>query len=142
MPRRWFPRENHDGSLFLAAALVGGARPAELRAGPEAFRPPAVPLVTSDPYLGVWSEADHLTDDVTRHWTHHPHSLISLLRVDGTVCRLMGNEPKTVPAMPQTGLEVTPTRSIYQFEDSKVHVTLTFMTAALPDDLDALSPAR
>jgi hypothetical protein len=103
------------------------------------FRPPAVPLVTSDPYLSIWSEADHLTDDVTRHWTHRPHALISLIRVDGATERLMGNEPTNVPAMPQVGLEVTPTRSIYQFENSKVHVTLTFMTAALPDDLDALS---
>jgi hypothetical protein len=65
--------------------------------------------------------------------------LISLIRVDGATERLMGNEPTNVPAMPQVGLEVTPTRSIYQFENSKVHVTLTFMTAALPDDLDALS---
>ncbi|HEX3717511.1 MAG TPA: DUF5127 domain-containing protein [Verrucomicrobiae bacterium] len=103
------------------------------------FRPPAVPLVTSDPYLSIWSEADHLTDDVTRHWTHRPHALISLIRIDGAAERLMGNEPTNVPAMPQVGLEVTPTRSIYQFEDSKVHVTLTFMTAALPDDLDVLS---
>jgi hypothetical protein len=103
------------------------------------FRPPAVPLVTSDPYLSIWSEADHLTDDVTRHWTHHPHPLISLIRVDGAASRLMGNEPENIPAMPQIGLEVTPTRSIYEFEDSKIHVTLTFMTPALPHDLDILS---
>jgi hypothetical protein len=51
----------------------------------------------------------------------------------------MGQEPKSVPAMPQTGLEVTPTRSIYQFADAKVRVTMTFMTPALPDDLDVLS---
>jgi hypothetical protein len=89
--------------------------------------------------LSVWSEADHLTDDVTRHWTHRPHALISLIRVDGTASRLMGNEPDDLPVMPQTGLEVTPTRSIYQFADGKVHVTLTFMTPALPDELDVLA---
>ena len=32
-----------------------------------------------------------------------------------------------------------PTRSIYEFEDADVHVTLTFMTPALPDDLDVFS---
>ncbi len=125
-------------SLIVAGcvAAMSGLAGASPSAG---FRPPAVPLVTSDPYLSVWSEADHLTDDVTRHWTHHSHPLVSLIRVDGTASRLMGDEPDNVPAMPQVGLEVTPTRSIYQFEDSHVHVTLTFMTAALPDDLEALA---
>jgi hypothetical protein len=121
-------------SIIISACFMCG-----LAAAGKDFRPPAVPLITSDPYLSIWSEVDHLTDDVTRHWTHHPHPLISLIRVDGVASRLMGNEPANVPALPQVGLEVTPTRSIYEFEDSKVHVTLTFMTPALPHDLEALS---
>ncbi len=44
------------------------------------FRPPAVPLVTSDPYLSIWSEADTLYGDTTRHWTRREHSLVSLIR--------------------------------------------------------------
>ena len=44
-----------------------------------------------------------------------------------------------VAALPQTGLQVTPTRSIYDFENDKVHVTLTFMRPALPDDLEAMA---
>ena len=41
--------------------------------------------------------------------------------------------------MPQIGVRVTPTRSIYDFEDTGVHVTLTFTTPALPNDLDVLA---
>ncbi len=118
----------------LLALGVSGAR-----ADDQAFRPPAVPLVTSDPYLSVWSEADHLNDKNTQHWTHREHSLVSLIRVDGTAYRLMGDDPDSVPALPQTRLQVTPTRSIYDFENANVHVTMTFMTAALPHDLNVLS---
>src|SRR5690349_7577835 len=81
------------------------------------FRPPAVPLVTFDPYLSIWSEADHLTDDVTRHWTHRAHALSSLIRVDGKTYRLMGADPNDVPALPQVSVQVLPTRSIYQFDN-------------------------
>ena len=105
----------------------------------EILRPPAVPLVTFDPYLSIWSEADKLTDKNTQHWTHREHSLASLIRIDGRTYRLMGAEPKDAPAFKQVSLQVLPTRSIYEFEDAGVHVTLTFMTAALPHDLDIFS---
>ena len=112
------------------AAVSGAALP---------FRPPAVPLVTFDPYLSIWSCADHLTDRNTQHWTKHDHSLVSLIRVDGQTFRLMGNDPTNLPPLPQVNLTVTPTRSTYEFEGANVHVTLEFMTPALPQDLDALS---
>lgn len=121
--------------LLIAAFLFGGSA----SAADKRFRPPAVPLITSDPYLSIWSEADHLNDDVTRHWTHREHSLISLIRVDGKVYRLMGKEPKDTAPFPQTEVQVLPTRSIYDFDDGAVHVTMTFMTPALPEDLEAFA---
>ena len=48
----------------------------------------------------------------------------------------MGKEPANVPALPQTNLEVLPTRTIYTFEGEGVRLTLTFMTPALPEDLE------
>jgi hypothetical protein len=122
-------------SLFLLAATLLGA----VTGLAQSFRPPSVPLVTFDPYLSIWSPADHLTDRNTQHWTKHEHSLVSLIRVDGQTFRLMGNDPTNVPPLPQVNLTVTPTRSIYEFENSDVHVTLTFLRPALPDDLDAFA---
>jgi hypothetical protein len=118
---------------LAASSLLAISSPAQ------AFRPPAVPLVTFDPYLSIWSCADHLTDRNTQHWTKHEHALVSLIRVDGQTYRLMGNDPATVPPLQQVRLTVTPTRSIYEFQGAHVRVTLTFLTPALPDDLDALS---
>jgi hypothetical protein len=104
-----------------------------------AFRAPAVPLVALNPYLSIWSEADRLTDDTTRHWTGREHPLVSLIRIDGQVYRLMGKTPAALPAFPQTSVTVLPTRSIYEFADPRLHVTLSFMTPALSDDLEILA---
>jgi len=120
--------------LVLTVTTAVRTAPAE-----SAFRPPAVPLVTFNPFLSIWSEADHLTDNATRHWTRREHSLVSLIRVDDKAYRLMGNDPADVPALPQVGLEVKPTRTIYDFDDGHIHVTLTFMTPALPNDLEAMA---
>ncbi len=103
------------------------------------LRPPAVPLVTHDPYFSIWSTADHLTDQPTKHWTGAVQSLCSLVRIDGKPYRIMGSEPKQLPALPQTGLEVLPTHTIYQFAGANIQLTLTFLTPALPNDLDVLS---
>src|SRR5437667_5065738 len=104
-----------------------------------ALRPPAVPLVTHDPYFSISSPADKVTDSDTIHWTGKPHRLTSLLRIDGKTYSIMGKEPADVPALPQTNLEVLPTRTIYTFEGEGVRLMLTFMTPALPDDLEVLS---
>ncbi|MHB1423901.1 MAG: glutaminase family protein [Gemmataceae bacterium] len=113
-----------------------------LRAAEEAIkplRPPAVPLVACDPYFSIWSPADKLSDAATMHWTGKPQPLTSLVRIDGKTYRLMGTEPKDVPPLPQTSLEVLPTRTIYTFEGAGIRITLTFTTPALPDDVAILS---
>jgi hypothetical protein len=117
-------------SFFLAGLSLGRA---------ETFRPPSVPLVACDPYFSIWSPADKLTDANTTHWTGKPQRLTSLVRIDGAPFRLMGKEPATVPALSQTGVEVLPTRTIYTFEGQGVRMTMTFMTAALPESIDLLS---
>jgi hypothetical protein len=132
--------------LMKWCAAVGLAVLAPVAMGQKesAFRPPAVPLVTADPYLSIWSGADHLNDDVTKHWTRRPHALESWIRVDGKAYRLMGGKRSAEAGaadavLPQQSVRVLPTRSIYEFDDSHVHVTMTFMSPALPTDLDVLS---
>ena len=102
-------------------------------------RPPATPLIAHDPYFSVWSFADKLTDEPTKHWTGHSQPLDSLVRVDGKPFRIMGNSPHEVPAMEQTGSELTPTHTRYHFAGAGVAVDLRFFTPAFLDDLDLLS---
>jgi hypothetical protein len=124
-------------AAVLCAAVAQIFALAQLRA--ETFRPPSVPLVACDPYFSIWSPADKLTDTNTTHWTGKERQLAGLVKIDGKNFRIMGTEPQDVPALAQTKLEVLPTRTIYTFEGEGVNLTLTFMTADLPDDLDVLS---
>ena len=53
--------------------------------------------------------------------------------------RLLGVAPASAPALPQTGTEVLPTRTICTFAGEGIGLSVTFMTPALPDDIDLLS---
>ncbi len=125
------------GALFTAAMIpVLAATPGQ---SPSLFRPPAVPLVTHDPYFSIWSSNDRLTDGWPRHWTGRTHAMASMVRIDGRSLRTMGSEPRRVPAMPQTNLETFPTRTVYTFAGEGVELRLIFLSPLLPDDLDILA---
>jgi hypothetical protein len=124
------------GLLVTGAAVTGiSVRGADALA----LRPPAVPLVACDPYFSIWSPADKLTDADTVHWTGKPHRITSLARIDGVPYRVLGAGPEDVAAMQQDGLQVLPTRTIATFQAAGVALTLSFLTPALPEDLDLLA---
>jgi hypothetical protein len=103
------------------------------------LRPPAVPLVAHDPYFSVWSFSDNLNADWPRHWTGAINAMCAMVRVDGKAYLMAGNPRMTVPPLKQTSVTVLPTRTIYTFTGAGMEFTLTFLTPALPDDLDVLS---
>lgn len=137
--------QNNEGSLGLARCLGIGMfvmlpMPMVGLAGEGVLlRAPAVPLVTHDPYFSIWSAADRLTDVATTHWTGRPVPMNSTVTIDGQVFRLMGLAPEGAPALPQIEMRILPTRTIYRFGNEMTEVVLTFLTPALPSDLDALS---
>jgi hypothetical protein len=60
--------------------------------------------------------------------------------IDGKPFRVLGSEQTVgAPALPQVGLEVLPTRTIYSFAGEGISLKLTFMTPALADDLEVLA---
>jgi glutaminase A-like protein/uncharacterized protein DUF5127/uncharacterized protein DUF4964 len=103
------------------------------------FRPPAVPLVTHDPYFSVWSRADRLADAWPSHWTGREQQLCSMVRIDGEPRRLLGAGPQQAAPLPQISTTVGPTTTICEFADARVRVVLSFVSPLLPTDLDVLS---
>jgi hypothetical protein len=126
--------------LGLCAAILISfpAKKAAVAQEPVSARTPATPLVLHDPYFSVWSFNDELTDGPTRHWTGTSQQMSGLVRIDGKAFRFMGND-RELPALKQISRAIWPTRTIYDFEDAGIHLTLTFFTPAIPRDLDILS---
>ncbi len=119
--------------LFAAAAYAQQMAP---------IRPPAVPLIAHDPYFSVWSTADRLTDEPTKHWTGAEQPMTGLVRIDGQPYRFIGPVPRGVqkaPPLEQVSHEVTPTRTSYGFRGAGIQLDLTYLTPALPADFDLLS---
>jgi hypothetical protein len=128
----------HSG-LFRLVALASALAATALAQTLAPMRPPAVPLVAHDPYFSIWSMADHLNADGTKHWTGKPNSLCGVLRVDGKPYQVVGRERGTNAVLDQVRVEVLPTRTLYRFAGAGVQLDLTFFTPAAPDDLDVLS---
>ena len=102
------------------------------------LRPPAVPLITVDPYFSVWSLADRLTDTETCHWTEKPNTLIGIAEIDGTPYRFIGAD-RSIPAMEQVSLDVTALETVYRFRAGGIILTASFMTSLFPDDYEHLT---
>jgi len=132
-------------TIFLgAAACLGQAAGPSLGSTRQLLRPPAVPLVTHDPYFSIWSMSDHLTDDSTQHWTGFQQPLLGLIRIDGRVFRWMGiqvdrSRPQAMPALTQSAVEVTPTRTTYHFEERGIRFEVSFLSPLLPSDPEVLA---
>ena len=149
MPTRFAHRSTaRNFSVFRATALTLVLLPASasfLPAQAPAHRPPAVPLVASDPYFSVWSMADKLTDAPTKHWSEAPQPMVGLASIDGHVFRWMGTdvgrpgELAAIPAMQQISLKVSALHTRYEFSAGGVQLTVTFFTPSFPADLDVLS---
>ena len=105
-------------------------------------RPPAVPLVTNDPYFSIWSMSDHLTDSPTKHWSEAGQPITGLVRIDGKPFRWMGTaavRAGEIDPMRQISVEVRPLHTIYQFEAAGLSLRVTFFSPLFPKDLDVLS---
>jgi len=128
-------RRSQIFALIVAALALAAVVP---RAQAQ-LRPPSTPLIVHDPYFSVWSNTDLLTDSDTTHWTGSPQPITGLIRIGDATLRFMGRNPANIAPMKQVGKLLTPTRTIYEFEQAGIHLTLTFFTPANVGSLEILS---
>jgi hypothetical protein len=106
-------------------------------------RPPAIPLITHDPYFSIWSTTDNLADSDTVHWTLSPQPIVGLIRIDGKTYRFMGRMPARrndeLQPMQQLSSSVTPTHTRYEFAKDGIDLQFTFFTPAIVNDIDLTS---
>ena len=85
------------------------------------FRPVAVPIVTVDPFFSIWSCDDALYGGHTEHWCGKPFPIMTGVYIDNTFYSMGAFDPdgKAIRrrCVYQTNLKVTPTSSIYTFEN-------------------------
>ena len=108
------------------------------------LRPAAVPLITVDPFFSVWSCADNLYDDSTRHWSGRPAPILAGIYVDNWFYMMSGVDKNfLLPRwrVHQTDVEVTPLSTVYKFENEFAKVTLTFTTPLLLRKTDIMLTA-
>jgi hypothetical protein len=125
--------------LFVLPFAITACQVALAQPSPAPLRPPAVPLITHNPYFSIWSDADRLTDDPPRHWTGVEQPFTGMIRIDGHPYRFMNRWPQQIPAMRQTSLELTPTRTRYQFEAEGIALSFTFLSPLIASDLELVS---
>ena len=101
------------------------------------LRPPAIPIITIDPYFTVWSPSNILTDTDLQHWSAKPNRIKGGLTVDGESLRFMGTGE--TPAMKQTSFNMSATVTSYVFENEKIRLELSFFSTPFTDDLYRLS---
>ena len=54
------------------------------------FRPPAIPLITADPFMQTWIWGDNSTAGSVRHWDGVAKDMLGIIRVDGAAYSFLG----------------------------------------------------
>ena len=77
-------------------------------------RLPAIPLITSDPYLSIWMPADTMTQTDAAHWSGPVKPIRGAMTVDGAPVRLTATEYRIVALLMQNPGRVYNAEEIYE----------------------------
>jgi hypothetical protein len=147
-----------QGAQPAQAAQVGGGPDAASTAAAHGtltatpIRPPAAALAVRGPYLSTWLPATALPGTWPQFWQGHTTAMGGIARIDGVAYMFTGDPTIVLPvpngnygtpsttqgferALQQTGLTVTPVRSVFTLEGGGVEVSVEFLSPVEPGDL-------
>lgn len=101
------------------------------------LRPPAIPLITVDPYFSVWSFTDNLSDSDTVHWTGSANTIRGSVIIDGEEFAFMGKNDSCV--LDQIHFKMSALTTEYAFCNDKIELIADFFSTLFPDDVYRLS---
>ncbi|MCQ8240153.1 glutaminase domain-containing protein [Rhizosaccharibacter radicis] len=115
-------------------------------AGAQSFtpiKPPAVPLVTREPYLNVWLRTNTAQAPGVwpAHWNGAVKAITGIVLIDGQPFLFLGapSTPKITRQMVQTSLVTTATQSKFTFTGGGVELDVDFLSPVEAKDLRRLS---
>ncbi len=127
-------------SVMTAAAFIGQT------AGAQTFtpiRPPAVPLITREPYMNTWlrTPTDIAPGVWPEYWNGNIKAMTGIAYIDNKPYLFLGapGTPSIPNLMKQTSLNTTPTQSIFTFNAGGVNLTVNFLSPVEATDLRRLS---
>lgn len=103
------------------------------------LRPPAIPLITIDPYFSIWSSRDELYDGTTVHWTDKDNTIDGFVIVDGEKLRFMGQKQRYEDIIEQVSFDMDALVTSYAFANEKIKLFLDFYTPFFIEDMYRLS---
>ena len=102
------------------------------------LRAPAIPLVTIDPFISIWSSDSCLNHNETEHWTGTENSVIGIAEIDGEKRLFLGYN-RDIIKMKQTSLDIDALSTTAVFENEKAIIKVKFLTPLIPDDYRLLT---
>lgn len=108
----------------------------------QTFRPAAVPLAVRSPYFSAWQNTTigtNVADEWPQFWNdneNNPNPILGwagIIQVDNVAYKWLGADTVSKTAN-LSGIQVTPTRTIYTIQAGPMDVIVTFLTPIEPSD--------
>ena len=126
------------GYLQRKRVVVTGGGTSRVLVGGAPVRPPSVPLAVRSPYLSTWLPATELTAAAPQFWSGDERGFTGLVRIDGKLYAWAGRPEVSgalVPALTQTSLRVTATRSVFTLAGDGMELAAEWLSPIEPGDL-------